>query len=280
MAPCGCRWWTRGISRIEHQFTPSTVFSIGYIGNKGYHVTPGGTNYNINQPSIVGFGTLTTNQRRYCLPVVRVDAEHQVFQRRREREVQFAAGSRREAIRERTAVTGQLHLGQRVRFLQHLFLLEPRDRLRPGKRCPAIRLQLQRLLRTAVRKEQAFPEISVARGRSVRRRMADRGAWYLGVGYSVHALLRQLRKRRGYRAVPPQSGRRRDNLESHRGRMVSDCAVRHNRRRMSGHRCGHAAAERQWLHARAVEPSGDAAHSATWRATRSSDRISSTPTRR
>ena len=49
---------------LERQFTPSTVFSIGYIGNKGYHVTPGGTNYNINQPSIVGFGTLTTNQRR------------------------------------------------------------------------------------------------------------------------------------------------------------------------------------------------------------------------
>ena len=49
---------------IEHQFTPSTVFSIAYVGNKGYHVTPGGTNYNINQPSIVGFGTLNTNQRR------------------------------------------------------------------------------------------------------------------------------------------------------------------------------------------------------------------------
>ncbi len=49
---------------IEHQFTPSTVFSIAYVGNKGYHVTPGGTNYNINQPNILGFGTLTTNQRR------------------------------------------------------------------------------------------------------------------------------------------------------------------------------------------------------------------------
>ncbi len=49
---------------IEHQLTPSTVVSIGYVGNKGYHVTPGGTNYNINQPNIVGFGTLTTNQRR------------------------------------------------------------------------------------------------------------------------------------------------------------------------------------------------------------------------
>jgi hypothetical protein len=49
---------------IERQFTPSTVLSIAYVGNKGYHVTAGGTNYNINQPSIVGFGTLSTNQRR------------------------------------------------------------------------------------------------------------------------------------------------------------------------------------------------------------------------
>jgi hypothetical protein len=49
---------------IEHQFTSSTVLSVAYVGNKGYHVTPGGTNYNINQPSIVGFGTLSTNQRR------------------------------------------------------------------------------------------------------------------------------------------------------------------------------------------------------------------------
>ncbi len=49
---------------IEHQFSSSAVLSIGYVGNKGYHVTPGGTNYNINQPSIVGFGTLSTNQRR------------------------------------------------------------------------------------------------------------------------------------------------------------------------------------------------------------------------
>jgi hypothetical protein len=49
---------------LEHQLTPATVVSIGYVGNKGYHTTPGGTNYNVNQPSIVGFGTLTTNQRR------------------------------------------------------------------------------------------------------------------------------------------------------------------------------------------------------------------------
>jgi len=53
---------------LEHQFGPATVFSVGYVGNKGYHVTPGGTNYNINQPSIVGFGTLSTNQRRFFFP--------------------------------------------------------------------------------------------------------------------------------------------------------------------------------------------------------------------
>ena len=53
---------------IERQITPSSVFSIAYVGNHGYHVTAGGTNYNINQPSIVGFGTLSTNQRRLFYP--------------------------------------------------------------------------------------------------------------------------------------------------------------------------------------------------------------------
>lgn len=54
---------------IEHQFSPGFVLSVGYVGNKGYHVTPGGTNYNVNQPNIVGFGTLSTNQRRLFYPL-------------------------------------------------------------------------------------------------------------------------------------------------------------------------------------------------------------------
>src|SRR5262245_1727473 len=49
---------------VERQFAGGVVLSAAYVGNKGTHVTPGGTNYNINQPSIVGFGTLNTNQRR------------------------------------------------------------------------------------------------------------------------------------------------------------------------------------------------------------------------
>jgi len=49
---------------IEHQFSPGLVLSVGYVGNHAEHVTPGGTNYNVNQPTIVGFGTLSTNQRR------------------------------------------------------------------------------------------------------------------------------------------------------------------------------------------------------------------------
>jgi len=53
---------------VEHQFASNAVFSVAYVGNHGYHVTAGGTNYNINQPSIVGFGTLSTNQRRFFFP--------------------------------------------------------------------------------------------------------------------------------------------------------------------------------------------------------------------
>jgi len=49
---------------VERQFVGGLVFSAAYVGNKGTHVTPGGTNYNVNQPTIVGFGTLNTNQRR------------------------------------------------------------------------------------------------------------------------------------------------------------------------------------------------------------------------
>jgi hypothetical protein len=49
---------------VERELPGNVVFSVGYVGNKGYHVTPGGTNYNINAPTIVGFGTLSTNQRR------------------------------------------------------------------------------------------------------------------------------------------------------------------------------------------------------------------------
>lgn len=49
---------------VEHQFSNSLVLSAAYVGNKGTHVTPGGTNYDINQPNIIGFGTLSTNQRR------------------------------------------------------------------------------------------------------------------------------------------------------------------------------------------------------------------------
>jgi hypothetical protein len=50
---------------LERQISSSFVASVGYVGNKATHVAPGGTNYNINQPSVVGFGTLSTIQRQY-----------------------------------------------------------------------------------------------------------------------------------------------------------------------------------------------------------------------
>jgi hypothetical protein len=46
---------------VEHQFASNLVLSVGYVGNEGSDIT---ANYNINAPTIVGFGTLSTNQRR------------------------------------------------------------------------------------------------------------------------------------------------------------------------------------------------------------------------
>ena len=53
---------------MQHAFNPKVTLEVAYVGNHGYHVTAGGTNYNINQPNIVGFGTLSTNQRRLFFP--------------------------------------------------------------------------------------------------------------------------------------------------------------------------------------------------------------------
>jgi hypothetical protein len=51
---------------IERQLTPTTVFSVAYVGNKEEHVTPGGSSYNTNQPRLnFGLPPTNTNQRRF-----------------------------------------------------------------------------------------------------------------------------------------------------------------------------------------------------------------------
>ena len=50
---------------IERQITSSMTAEIAYVGNKGTHVFAGdGPSFNVNQASIVGFGTIPFNQRR------------------------------------------------------------------------------------------------------------------------------------------------------------------------------------------------------------------------
>ena len=51
---------------IERQLTPTLVVSAAYVGNKEEHVTPGGTNYNTNQPKLnAGLPPTNTNLRRF-----------------------------------------------------------------------------------------------------------------------------------------------------------------------------------------------------------------------
>ena len=50
---------------IQRQFGADMAFEVGYVGTKGTHVFAGtGGDYDVNQASINGFGTLTTNQRK------------------------------------------------------------------------------------------------------------------------------------------------------------------------------------------------------------------------
>lgn len=51
---------------VERQVTPTLVVSAAYVGNKEEHVTPGGTNYNTNQPKLnAGLLPTNTNLRRF-----------------------------------------------------------------------------------------------------------------------------------------------------------------------------------------------------------------------
>jgi len=50
---------------VQRQLSNSMSFDIAFVGNKGTHVFAGdGGDYNVNEPTIQGFGTLTTNQRK------------------------------------------------------------------------------------------------------------------------------------------------------------------------------------------------------------------------
>ncbi len=50
---------------LQHQLTQTVAVEAAYVGNKGTHVFAGdGPDYDLNQPILDGFGTLSTNQRR------------------------------------------------------------------------------------------------------------------------------------------------------------------------------------------------------------------------
>ena len=50
---------------VQHQLTPTLSLAIGYVGNKGTHVFPSSSpHYDPNLATIVGFGSLDTNERK------------------------------------------------------------------------------------------------------------------------------------------------------------------------------------------------------------------------
>ena len=49
---------------VQRQVTGTMSFEAAYVGNIGVHMYTGGSDYDPNQPTIVGFGTLSQNQRK------------------------------------------------------------------------------------------------------------------------------------------------------------------------------------------------------------------------
>lgn len=50
---------------FQHQLTRTISVEAAYVGNKGTHVfTSDGPSFDLNQPTVVGFGTLSTNERK------------------------------------------------------------------------------------------------------------------------------------------------------------------------------------------------------------------------
>ena len=49
---------------VQRQITATSALEVGYVANIGTWVYASGSDYDLNQPSIIGFGSLTTNQRK------------------------------------------------------------------------------------------------------------------------------------------------------------------------------------------------------------------------
>lgn len=50
---------------VQHQFTNSISVEVAYVGNKGTHMFAGNNpDENVNQPTLIGFGTLSRDQRK------------------------------------------------------------------------------------------------------------------------------------------------------------------------------------------------------------------------
>lgn len=51
---------------VQHQLTPTVALEVAYVGNKGTHVfADEGPDYNFNSPTLVGYPSLSSNQRKY-----------------------------------------------------------------------------------------------------------------------------------------------------------------------------------------------------------------------
>ncbi len=61
---------------VQHQLTNTISMELAFVGNNGHGFYANNPDVNVNQPTIVGFGTVPRDERTALLQQVRLDAGH------------------------------------------------------------------------------------------------------------------------------------------------------------------------------------------------------------
>ena len=165
---------------VQHQLSSTMSIEVGYVGNRGHGVFAGdGPTVNPNQPSIVGFGTLNTDQRRPFFNGLvrtrrrgpgrqfRLDAGDRLLLQLRRQLVRLASGALHQALQRRPAGQRQLHVAA-SRAGGRRLLLPRSDAQQGGGRLESH--ARPRLPGRGVGSHRAEPEVPVGHRARARRR--------------------------------------------------------------------------------------------------------------
>ena len=252
---------------VQHQLPGDIAVEAAYIGNKGTHVFAGfGGDYDFNQATVEGFGTLTTNQRKpffnrfgwsQNFRYYGSDANSNYHGMQLKAEKRFSRGY---------SLLGHYTWSRAFNYTNTYYNIDQDLAYGPNDNHRMHVFGLHGVWEAAGRPR---PPLSARCDRGARRhprRMAGEHRLLVAERTAVHAHLSRLQRRSRHGLVPPGSGGGLEARRSDRGRVVRHHAVGGGRTRDT--------ADVERSDARSVAPPGTRPRSETSDATGSWDRRS------